>query len=200
LEEQVGGVLLEGDVADLVDDDQPVSAQSDDLFGQLAALVGVLEAGDLVNCGAEQDPVSGMGGFDAQADREVYFPVTGGSSRTTLRACSRKRPRRGDLVPFRGRLVVENEVIECLAGRERGGVDAQLRAGGIMGGLAVKDRGEVTLVGPARVSRLLCETGSGVADAGCFRGAGEELDLLDRVGAHQATSSPRSKSTPNGAS
>jgi hypothetical protein len=36
LEEQVRGVLLERQVADLVDDDQPVAAQPGELFGEQA--------------------------------------------------------------------------------------------------------------------------------------------------------------------
>jgi hypothetical protein len=42
LEEQVRGVLFERQVADLVDDDQPVAAQPDQLGVEAAALVGVL--------------------------------------------------------------------------------------------------------------------------------------------------------------
>src|SRR5215207_9061094 len=59
LEEQVRGVLFEGQVADLIDDDQPVAAQFGELGGKPAALVGVLETGEPVGGGGEQDPLSG---------------------------------------------------------------------------------------------------------------------------------------------
>lgn len=51
LEEQVGGVLLEGQVADLVDDDQPVAAQPGEFLREPALPVGVGEAGDPVGRG-----------------------------------------------------------------------------------------------------------------------------------------------------
>lgn len=121
MEEQVRGVLLERDVADLVDNDQPETAQSNDFPWQSAAVVGVLDEGDPLDFGAEQDPVAGMGGL-------------------------------------------------------------------------------LFLVGPVRVSGLIRETGSGVAAAGCLESAGEELDLLDRVSAHQEISSASPKLTPNAVS
>jgi hypothetical protein len=51
LEEQIRGVLLEGEVADLVDDDQPVASQPDELVGEPATRMA-LEA--------RQDPVADM--------------------------------------------------------------------------------------------------------------------------------------------
>ena len=77
LEEQVRGVLLERDVADLVDDDQSVAAQPDEFLGQPPALVGRLEPGDPVDGGGEQHPVAELGGRDARAGREVGFAGAG---------------------------------------------------------------------------------------------------------------------------
>ena len=48
MDEQVRGVLLEGEVADLVDDDLPVAPQPGQLGGEPAGAVGVGEAGDPV--------------------------------------------------------------------------------------------------------------------------------------------------------
>ncbi len=58
MEEQVRGVLLEGDVADFVDDDQCVAPQPGELLGKPPGLVGLGEVGDPVGRGREQDPVA----------------------------------------------------------------------------------------------------------------------------------------------
>ena len=47
LEEQVRSVLLEGQVADLIDDDQPVAPQSGELLWESSSAVGIGESGDL---------------------------------------------------------------------------------------------------------------------------------------------------------
>ena len=47
LEEEVGGVLLEGQVADLIDDDQPAAPQSGELLWESSSAVGIGESGDL---------------------------------------------------------------------------------------------------------------------------------------------------------
>jgi hypothetical protein len=71
LEEQVGGLGLEGDVADLVDDQQRVAAEADQFGLEGALVVGVGEAGDPGGRGREQHAMAGLAGADAQADREV---------------------------------------------------------------------------------------------------------------------------------
>jgi hypothetical protein len=70
LEEQVRGVLVERDVADLVDDDQFVAADLLQFGLETSGLVGVREAGDPVVRGVEEDRVAGVGGFDAEPDRQ----------------------------------------------------------------------------------------------------------------------------------
>jgi hypothetical protein len=55
LEEQVGGLGLERDVADLVDDQQRVAAQPDELGLQPPGVVGVGEPGDPLGGGGERD-------------------------------------------------------------------------------------------------------------------------------------------------
>ena len=71
LEEQVRGFGLEGDVADLVDDDQRVAAQPGEFGLQPSVVVGVGEAGDPLGGGVEQDPVPGLAGPDRQTGRQV---------------------------------------------------------------------------------------------------------------------------------
>jgi hypothetical protein len=68
LEEQVGGLGFERDVADLVDDEQRDPAELDELFLQSAGVVGFGQAGDPFGGGGEGDPVSGLAGPDAQPD------------------------------------------------------------------------------------------------------------------------------------
>ena len=69
LEEQVGGVLLEGQVANFVDDDQCVAAESGEFSSKPVSLVSVLETGHPVGGGGEQHALSGVAGGDAEGDR-----------------------------------------------------------------------------------------------------------------------------------
>jgi hypothetical protein len=62
--------LFEGQVADLVDDDQAVAAQVDQLERQAAGAVGVGQAGDPVGGGREQHAVAVLGGADADRGGE----------------------------------------------------------------------------------------------------------------------------------
>jgi hypothetical protein len=89
LEEQVRGVLFEGQVADLIGDDQPVAALFGELGGKPTALVGVLETSDPVGGGGEQDPLSVWQAATPRAIATWVFPVPGGPSRTMLRASVR---------------------------------------------------------------------------------------------------------------
>jgi hypothetical protein len=83
LEEQVGGLGLERDAADLVDDDERVAAQPGELGGELPGGVGVGEAGDPVRGGGERDAVTGLAGADRQAGGEVGL-AGAGPRKTTL--------------------------------------------------------------------------------------------------------------------
>jgi hypothetical protein len=77
LEEQVRGVVFEGRVAGLVDDDQPVAAQLGQLGSESAGVVGVGQAGDSVGRGRERHPVPVPCGGDAECDRGVGFAGAG---------------------------------------------------------------------------------------------------------------------------
>ena len=70
LEEQVGGLGLERDVADLVDDQERVAAQAGDLGLEAAGAVGGGEPVGPGGGGGEQDAVPGLAGLDAQAGGE----------------------------------------------------------------------------------------------------------------------------------
>ena len=85
LEEQVRGFGFEGDVADLVDDQQRVAAEADELVLQPAGVVGVGEAGDPFGGGGEQRPGARLGrrGSPRPMARWV-LPVPGGPRKTTF--------------------------------------------------------------------------------------------------------------------
>ena len=71
LEEQVGRLWLEGDVADLVDYQQRGAAKASQIGLQPAGGVGVGQADDPLDGGGEQHPVAGLACPDPQADRQM---------------------------------------------------------------------------------------------------------------------------------
>ena len=60
LEEQVGGLGFERDVADFINDQERVAAQSGEFLLDAPAVVGFGEAGDPFGGGGEQYPVPGV--------------------------------------------------------------------------------------------------------------------------------------------
>jgi hypothetical protein len=92
LEEQIRGVLLEREVADLVDDDQPVAAQLDELLWEPACAVGVGEAVTQSVAVANRTRRSGLAAATPRAVARWVLPVPGGPRRTTLRASVRNPP------------------------------------------------------------------------------------------------------------
>ena len=73
LEEQVGSLGLERDVADLVDDQERVTAQPDEFLLQPAAVVSFGQPGHPFRSSGEQHPVAGLAGADRDTDRQVGF-------------------------------------------------------------------------------------------------------------------------------
>ena len=71
LEEQVRGLGLERDVADLINDQDRDARELGELVLQFPGGVSVGEAGDPLGGGGERDAVPGLAGADAQADRQV---------------------------------------------------------------------------------------------------------------------------------
>lgn len=65
LEEQVGRFGFEGDVADLVDDQQWQAAEFDQFVLEVAAVVGGGESVDPLGGGGESDSVAGLAGPNA---------------------------------------------------------------------------------------------------------------------------------------
>ncbi|GLB98044.1 hypothetical protein SRL2020226_48200 [Mycobacterium kiyosense] len=86
MEEQVGRFGFEGDVSDLVDDQQWVAAQADQFGLQLAGVVGLGQRVDPVRGGGKQDPVPGLAGSDREAYREVGLAGAGRYQRVATRS------------------------------------------------------------------------------------------------------------------
>ena len=68
-EEQVRGLAFQGQVADLVDDEQPVAFEAFEFLVERVAVLSVLEAVDPLLGGGERDAVPGLAGLDRQGDR-----------------------------------------------------------------------------------------------------------------------------------
>src|SRR5204863_9718853 len=72
-----GGLAFEGEVADLVDDDQGVALGPARLVVEGIAVLGGFEAVDPLLSGRERDAVPGLAGPDRQGDREVGLAGAG---------------------------------------------------------------------------------------------------------------------------
>ena len=68
---------VEGDVADLVDDEQRDAAEPGELGVEASVVVGVAEPGDPLGGGGEGDAVAGLAGADAEAGGEVGLAGAG---------------------------------------------------------------------------------------------------------------------------
>lgn len=77
LEEQVRGVLVKGDVADSVNDEQAVAAEFREFMGKLPSGVGFLQPGYPSGSGVEEDPVAGFGRFDASTQGQMGITGAG---------------------------------------------------------------------------------------------------------------------------
>jgi hypothetical protein len=77
LEEQVGGLGLEGDVADLVDDQQRDATEAGELVVQAALGMGLTETADPLGRGGAGDAMAGLAGPDAEADGQVGLAGAG---------------------------------------------------------------------------------------------------------------------------
>src|SRR5690606_27455834 len=191
----------EGQVADLVDDDQPVAAQPGQLGTQAAAVVGLGQAGDPVGGGGEQHPVALPGGGDSEGGGQMGLAGARRSEQDDVAVLGQVRPGGQGLDRGAGAgLVVEVEVLQGLDRAEAGGADPQPGTGGVAGGdLTFQDRGQVVLVGPPGVAGVVGQPGGGLGDTRRLQRRGQVGDLLQRLGpgggrlaAHRDSSSPAS--------
>jgi hypothetical protein len=195
LEEQVGGLWLAGDVADFVDDQHRVAAQPGQFGLQVAALVGVGEAGDPLGGGGERDPVPGLAGPDRQPGGQVGFAGAGRPEKDhVLPACHEVQGAQvGDDFSFQSSGMVVVELFQGLAGGEPGGPDTALAAVGLAGGdLTLQAGGQELLVRPGLGPGPLSQPRHRLPQRGGLQRPGQERDLRGGVpavpgGGHHAT-------------
>lgn len=80
LEEQVGAVAIDAEVADLVDDQQPGDGVELELILETALLVSRGEDGNHVGGGSERHPVAGLDALEAEPDCVVWANLTADSA------------------------------------------------------------------------------------------------------------------------
>src|SRR3954447_269885 len=129
-EHQVGGVRVERDVADLVDDEQRDPLQPREFVVEAALALRVGEQGDPFGGGAERDAVPGEAGADGDRDRQMAFPGPRGPEQDEILAAGEEveLAEVQDRVAPEAGLKGEVEFLERLARREAGGLDATLAA------------------------------------------------------------------------
>jgi len=197
LEEQVRGFGFEGDVADLVDDEQWDASEAAELVVEAALGVSVAEAGDPFRGGGERDAVAGLAGADGDPDREVGLAGAGraeehdvGSFGDEVEGAEVR-----DDIAFEGTLEGEVEVLECLAGGEPRGADASFTAVVLAGGdFTFETRGEELLMRPGLGPGPFREPFDRSGKRRRLERATEVGDVGGRVrlGDHHATPSARS--------
>ncbi len=89
-EKQRGGVGVEGDVADLVDDDERNAAESFEFFFEPAGASRFAESADPVLGRRERDAVAASRGVNAERDRQVRLAGPGRTKKITFFASARK--------------------------------------------------------------------------------------------------------------
>jgi site-specific DNA recombinase len=194
LEEEVGRLRLERDVAHLVTDEQRDAPQPVELLVELPCAVGDAEAVHPLPGGGEGDPVAGLAGPDADGDRQMRLarPRRPEEDRVGPRLDEVERAEVGHHLSSDRALVVEVELLERLVSREAGRPDAVLAAVGLPGGhLPLEAGGQDLFVGPALSAGPLSDALDGGEQRRCLERAAEVGDVGGRR-AHDAT--PRASS------
>jgi hypothetical protein len=77
LEEQIAGTSPDGEIADLINDEQRRAAEEADTFAQTSFTVGLGERVDDVGERREVDPAASADSLDAESCRQMTFAGTG---------------------------------------------------------------------------------------------------------------------------
>ncbi len=165
---QGGGFGVEGDVADLVDDEQWDPSETLELLVEPARPLGLAETVDPLVGGGEGHPMAPSGGLDRQRDTQVRLAGAGWSEEDDVGGLGEEVElgEVGDGGPLDAGLGLEVEVVDGLDRREAGGLDAGLATVTVAGAdLFGQDRGEVRLVVPALGAGGLGEASGDGADA-----------------------------------
>src|SRR5439155_23985875 len=129
-EHQVGRLRVEGDVADLVDDQERCPEQLAQLVVEAALPLCVAEAGDPLGRGREADALAGEAGTDAERDRQVRLAGAGRAEQDDVVAGGEEveLAEMEDERLLHRALEAEVELLERLAGGEAGLLDPRLAA------------------------------------------------------------------------
>ena len=177
-EEQVGGLALERQVADLVDDDHVVALDPSELQLELVTVLRLLQARDPLLGGLKQDAVAALAGLQRERDRKMGLTRAGWAEQADVSVLldPGELSKVVDERPLGGRLHLPVEVLERLQRRKAGGADALPGSGGLAGeDLGLEQGLEEALVGPALFAR----------EPGCLLEALEDarsLQPLEQVG------------------
>ena len=184
LEEQVGGFGFEGDVADLVDDDERVAPEPGEFGLDTAGVVGFSESGYPFGGGGEQDTVPGLAGPHGQADREVCFAGARWPQEDSVVACGDEIQcsEVGDGVAFEAAGMVEVELLQRFSRREPGGADTTLTAVGFSCRyFALQARRQVFLVAPVLRPGPFSQPSRGLTQRRGLERPGQVGDLCGHV-------------------
>ena len=121
LEEQVGGLGFERDVADFIDDEQRVAAEPDEFLLQPAGVMGFGQTGHPLAGGGEQHPVPGLAGPDRDTDGQVSLAGARRAEEHDVVFGDHEVqcPEVGDGVAFESAGVVEVELLQRLRDGKR---------------------------------------------------------------------------------
>jgi hypothetical protein len=150
LEEQVGGFAVEGDVADLVADEERDPTEASELCLEAALVVGVAEAGNPFGGGGESDAVAGLADPDAEAGGEVRLAgARWAEEHDVVFGVDGVEGAVGDHLAFQAALMVEVEVLQALWGEAGGSDPVSLRRGS--GGTPLRAAGRRRGTLPGRI-------------------------------------------------
>lgn len=133
--------------------------------------MGVGEPGDPVGGGREQHPVAALGGFGAVPDRQVGLRGAGRPSWTMLLASVRNPSDASDAICWRtAGLGIPVDLLDRSPGGEPCCADPQWGARRVACcDVAIKDRGEIFLMGPSGVTGMISEPASDFGDRAAFK-------------------------------
>ena len=100
LKEEIGALAIDGDVADLVDDQQLGLRQDLQPFVEAALGEGFPERGDEPRGGGKQDADAVLAGLQPRATARCVLPTPGGPRSRTLSPVSRYRPVASSRITF----------------------------------------------------------------------------------------------------
>jgi len=186
-EEQRCRLGVEGDVADLVDDDQWQAADAFELLVEAPAALGRREARHPLLGAGEGHAVAPTRGLHAEGDVEVRLAGARRPGEDHVHVLG-EEVELGEVqhgLALHGAREAEVEVVEGLDRREARRLDARLAAVALPGGhLFAEDRRQVLLVAPGALAGALGQGARALTHPRRLQGPREEGDLAGGGAAH----------------